>query len=142
MARDDFEQMRGQIHRLMGEFFKDAKPLGYRSDQCFHPPMDIYETEDDLVVVMEIAGMRTEDIHVFFEKDLLSIAGKRTEVSAAPKTRLHQMEIDYGDFERTLHIPFPLKIDEIRANYRGGFLIVTVPKRKESISKTVEVTVR
>jgi HSP20 family protein len=142
MARDDLEQMRGQMHRLMGEFFKDAKPLGYRSDQCFYPPMDIYETEDDLVVVMEIAGMRTEDIHVLFEKDLLSITGRRTESSYASKTRLHQMEIDYGDFERTLRIPFPLKVDEIRATYRGGFLIITVPKRKEPISKTVEVSVR
>ncbi|MGD0625928.1 MAG: Hsp20/alpha crystallin family protein [Thermodesulfobacteriota bacterium] len=142
MQRDDFDQMKGQIHRLMGEFFKDAKPLGYQSDQCFHPPMDIYETEDNLVVVMEIAGMRTEDIHVFFEKDLLSITGGRTESSSAPKTRLHQMEIDYGDFERTLRIPFPLKVDEIRAAYRQGFLIITVPKRKEPIFKTVEVSVR
>ncbi len=142
MDRDEFDQMRGQIHRLMGEFFKDAKPLGYQSDQCFHPPMDIYETEKDLVVVMEIAGMRTEDIHVLFEKDLLSITGKRTEASPAPKTRLHQMEIDYGDFERTLRIPFPLQVDEIRAAYRQGFLIITVPKRKEPIFKTVEVSVR
>jgi len=142
MQRDEFDRMRGQLHRLMGEFFKDVKPLGYQSDQCFHPPMDIYETEEDLVVVMEIAGMRTEDIHVFFEKDLLSITGKRNEDSPAPKTRLHQMEIDYGDFERTLRIPFPLKVDEIRAAYRQGFLIVTVPKRKEPVFQTVEVSVR
>jgi HSP20 family protein len=142
MQRDDFDQMRSQIHRLMSDFFKDAKPLGYQPDQCFHPPMDIYETEDDLVVVMEIAGMRAEDIHIFFEKDLLSITGRRTESSSAPKTRLHQMEIDYGDFERTLRIPFPLKVDETRAAYRQGFLIIAIPKRKEPISKTVEVSVR
>jgi HSP20 family protein len=104
--------------------------------------MDIYETEDDLVVVMEIAGMKSEDIHVFFEKDLLSITGRRTEASPAPKTRLHQMEIDYGDFGRTLRIPFPLKVDEFRATYRQGFVIITVPKRKEPVYKTVEVSVR
>jgi HSP20 family protein len=104
--------------------------------------MDIYETEDDLVVVMEIAGMNPEDIHVLFEKDLLSISGTRTEYASSRKTRLHQMEIDYGNFERTLRIPFPLKTDEIRASYHQGFLIVTVPKKKELVPKTVEVSIR
>lgn len=143
MYRDEFDKMRIEIHRLMGEFFKEAKPLvGYQADQRFHPPMDIYETEENLVIIMEIAGMRTEDINVLFEKDHLSISGTRTEASSPPKTRLHQMEIDYGYFERTLRIPFPLNVDEIRATYRDGFLMVTVPKRKEPISKTVEVSVR
>jgi HSP20 family molecular chaperone IbpA len=52
------------------------------------------------------------------------------------------MEIDYGYFERTLRIPFPLIVDKIRATYRDGFLVVTVPKRKEGISQTVEVNAR
>ena len=143
MYPDDFDKMRNQIHRLMGEFFKEAKPLvGYQADESFHPPMDIYETEGDLVIVMEIAGMRTEDINVVFEKDHLSISGTRKETCPTPKTRLHQMEIDYGYFERTLRIPFPLKVDEIRATYRDGFLMITIPKRKEPISKTVEVSIR
>jgi len=142
MHRDEFDQMKRQIYRLMGGFFKDAKPLAYQPDRSFQPPMDIYETEDNLVVVMEIAGMKVEDIHVYFEKDLLSISGIRTESSSGPKTRLHQMEIDYGRFQRSLQIPFPLKVDQIRATYREGFLIVIVPKKKEPISLTVEVNVR
>ena len=141
MAKEDFDQMRDQIHSLVGEFFKEARPLRYQPDPSFHPPMDIYETEDDLVVVMEIAGMRPEDIQIIFEKDTLSISGTRTE-SSSPKTRLHQMEIDYGHFERTLHIPFPLKGDEFKARYRQGFLIITVPKRKEPAVRTVEVSIR
>lgn len=142
MPRNDFDQMKDQVHRLMGEFFKDLKPLGYQSERSFHPPTDIYETEDDLVVIMEIAGMKTEDIHVVFEKDTLSITGMRTESPSSPKTRLHQMEIDYGDFERTLRIPFPFKVEEIKATYRQGFLTVTVPKLKEPIAKIVEVSIR
>lgn len=141
MKIDDFDQMRNRMHRLMGEFFKDLKPLGYQPQQSFHPPMDIYETEDSLAVVMEIAGMKSSDIHVLFEKDLLFISGTRTEYSPSPKVRLHQMEIDYGYFERTLRIPFPLKTDGIKANYREGFLVVTIPKMKESVPRTVEVKI-
>lgn len=141
MPIDDFDQMRNRIHRLMGEFFKDVKPLGYQPKRSFHPPMDIYETKENLVIVMEIAGVRGEDIQVLFEKGLLSISGTRTEFSPSPKTQLHQMEIDYGYFERTLRVSFPLNADEIKAAYREGFLVVTVPKRRGSVSKTVEVKI-
>jgi HSP20 family protein len=104
--------------------------------------MDVYETENELVVILEIAGVRAEDIRVVFEKDTLAISGARAESCSAPKTRLHQMEIDYGDFYRTLYIPFPLKADEIRAVYRQGFLTVTIPKRKETGLRVVEVNIR
>jgi HSP20 family protein len=142
MPIDDFDQMRNRIHRLMGEFFKDVKPLGYQPERSFHPPMDIYETEDHLIVVMEIAGMRGDDIQVFFKKDLLVISGTRKESNSFPKTHLHQMEIDYGYFERTLRIPFPIEADEIKAAYREGFLFVTIPKKRKSISPSVEVKIQ
>ena len=139
MTPKDFDQFQEQIHRLMGDLFKDVRPLGYQPDQSFNPPMDIFETEDHLVVIMEIAGMEKENIHVTFEKETLSISGTRAEPSSSPKTRLHQMEIDYGRFQRTLRIPFPLKTDEFKATYRQGFLVVTVPKVKEPVSHKVEV---
>lgn len=139
MAKDEFERLRDKVHQLVGEFFRDFKPLAYQPERSFHPPMDVYETEDNLMVVMEIAGMKKEDFQVYVQEDLLSISGTRTEVSPSPKTHLHQMEIDYGYFERTLRIPFQVKAEEIKATYRDGFLIITIPKKSESISKTVEV---
>jgi len=142
MPRNNFDQMRSQLHRLMGEFFKEAKPLGYQPDQSFRPPMDIYETEDHLVIVMEVAGVKSEDIHILFNKGILSISGTRSEPSSPPKTHLHQMEIDYGNFGRTLRIPYPVKSDEIKATYREGFLLISVPKIIEPVSKTVEVRIR
>jgi HSP20 family protein len=142
MPPKDFDQFRDQVYRMMGNMFKDAKPLGYQPDQSFSPPMDIYETEEHLVVVLEIAGMKTEDIHVIFDKDILSISGFRREPPSPPKTRLHQMEIDYGKFQRTIRIPFPLRSDDFKASYRQGFLVVTVPKIKEPVSLNVEVKIR
>jgi HSP20 family protein len=142
MPPKDFDLLQEQIHRLMGDVFRDIRPLGYQQERCFNPPMDIYETEDNLVVVMEVAGMNAEDFHVTFEKELLSISGVRTESSSHRKSRLHQMEIDYGKFQRTLRIPFPLRTDEFKATYRQGFLIITVPKVKEPAISKVEVNIR
>ena len=142
MPPKDVDQFQEQLHRLMGDLFRDVKPLGYQQDRSFNPPMDIYETEDDLVVVMEVAGMEAVDFRVTFEKDLLSISGVRTESSSPRKARLHQMEIDYGKFQRTLRIPFPLKTEAFKATYRQGFLMITVPKVKEPVSRKVEVNFR
>ncbi|MBP1723952.1 MAG: hsp 1 [Deltaproteobacteria bacterium] len=142
MSPKDYDPFQNQVYRLMNDLFKDAKPLAYQPDRSFSPLMDIYETEDHLVVVMEIAGMKAEDIQVTFDKDILSISGSRKEPSSPPKTRLHQMEIDYGKFQRTLRIPFPLKSDDFRATYRQGFLVITVPKSQESIPPRVEVKIR
>jgi HSP20 family protein len=142
MAPKDYDPFPNQVYRLMNDLFKDAKPLGYQPDRSFSPPMDIYETEDQLVVVMEIAGMKADAIQVTFDKDVLSISGSRNEPSSPPKNRLHQMEIDYGRFQRTLRIPFPLKSDDFKATYRQGFLIITVPKAQEPIPPRVEVKIR
>lgn len=142
MPPKDIDQFRDQVYRMMSDMFKDAKPLGYQPDQSFSPPMDIYETEDHLVVVLEIAGMKTDDIHVIFDKDILSISGFRKEPSSPSKTRLHQMEIDYGKFQRTIRIPFPLRSDDFKASYRQGFLVITVPKIKEPVSPNVEVKIQ
>jgi HSP20 family protein len=134
--------MHDRIEELIGEFFRDLQPWGYQADQCFHPPMDIFETESQLVVILEIAGLKAEEIRIVFDKGLLLISGQRSESRSLSKTRLHQMEIDYGAFERTLRIPFPLKADEIKANYRDGFLTLTAPKMKEPTSQKVEVKIR
>ena len=142
MAPKDYDPFPNQVYRLMNDLFKDAKPLGYQPDRSFSPPMDIYETEETLVVVMEIAGMKADAIQVTFDKDVLSISGSRNEPSSPPKTRLHQMEIDYGRFQRTLRIPFPLKSEDFKATYRQGFLIITVPKAQEPIPPRVEVKIR
>jgi HSP20 family protein len=142
MPPKDFDQFQDRVYRIMSDMFRDAKPLGYHPDQSFSPPMDIYETEEHLVVLLEIAGMKTEDIHVTFDRDILSISGFRKEPSSPPKTRLHQMEIDYGKFQRTIRIPFPLRSDDFKASYRQGFLVITVPKIKEPVSPNVEVKIR
>lgn len=141
MPKKERDEMRDRIQGLMGDLLRDLTPLGYQTDPSFHPPMDVYETENDLVVILEIAGMRAEDIQVVFENDTLAISGERRENCSSPKTRLHQMEIDYGNFYRTLSVPFPLNTEEIRAVYRQGFLLVTVPKRKTG-SQVVEVNIR
>ena len=90
------------------------------------PPTDEYETENAYVVRVEIAGMNEDDFEVSIENNTLLIAGVRPD---APERRAyHQMEIPFGKFATALGLPGPVDIDHAIAEYKDGFLTVTLPK--------------
>jgi HSP20 family protein len=94
------------------------------------PPTDVYETENNYVVRVEIAGMREEDFQITTEDNFLMISGSRSDV---PERRAYQqMEIRFGKFETVVGIPGPIDLDASQADYTGGFLTVTLPKAKPS----------
>jgi HSP20 family protein len=90
------------------------------------PPTDFYETVEALVIRVEIAGMREEDFEVILENDTLFISGSRPDL---PERRAyHQMEIRFGKFTTAVGLPGPVDVDKARAEYKDGFLTVTIPK--------------
>lgn len=93
----------------------------------WRPPTDIYETEDNFIIKVEIAGMREEDIEVAVENNLLLISGNRLDVPEQ-KAYYHQMEIQSGKFEIAAEIPVPVDVEQAGAVYKDGFLTVILPK--------------
>lgn len=92
------------------------------------PPTDVYETENNYVVRVEIAGMREEDFAITVENNFLTISGSRPDV---PERRAYQqMEIRFGKFETVVGMPGPLDLETSSAEYKEGFLTVTLPKAK------------
>ncbi len=92
----------------------------------WHPPTDVYETEEKVVIRVEIAGMRDGDVSVNFDHHILSITGSRSEVPE--KRAFNQMEIFFGEFSSEIEIPVPIDVDNIQAEYEDGFLRVYLPK--------------
>ncbi len=95
------------------------------------PHTDILETEDDVIIVMDLAGVGKEDFRVTFEENLLKVSGMRTKRQPPGLIRFHRMEIEYGPFEKLFRVPGEL-VDpqQIQAVHRNGFLELTLPKRK------------
>lgn len=90
------------------------------------PPTDVYETDTQYVVRVEIAGMREEDFEITVEHNVLSITGNRSEL---PERRAyHQMEIRFGKFESIVGLPGSVDLDAAHAEYKDGFLMVVLPK--------------
>ncbi len=127
----------------------NLKPAGYRSSpiaqdratyfvsgvanwhitgrpNVWHPPTDVYETDEKIIVRVEIAGMKDGDVAVNFDHHILTINGTRMEVSE--KRAFHQMEIFFGEFSSAIEIIVPIDAENIQAEYTDGFLHVFLPK--------------
>jgi HSP20 family protein len=93
------------------------------------PPTDVYETEDQIVVQVEIAGTRQSDLSVSLHDRRLTITGAR--VDQGPRHRAyHQLQVRYGDFRSEVDLPVPIDEAHIDAEYSDGLLRIVLPKLK------------
>jgi len=90
------------------------------------PLTDVYETEGSVVVKMEIAGLRDEDLEVAVQGNFLLVSGSR--LDSSERRAYHQMEIPFGKFEIVIDLPLPVDMENAGAEYKDGFLTVTLPK--------------
>jgi HSP20 family protein len=95
----------------------------------WQPDVDVFETESSVLVRAEIAGIRSEDLRVTVDGQVLRIRGVRRSSGGSDVRRLHQMEIASGPFERRVRIPVAIERDRVSAHLADGFLTVTLPKR-------------
>ena len=99
--------------------------LGVRS-HAWRPPTDVYETEELVVVRVEIAGMPETGISITLDGRLLSIRGFRSDKQE--RRAYHQLEIRFGEFISEVDLPYEVDAEKIEAVYQGGILRVILPK--------------
>ena len=91
------------------------------------PNTDVYTTDEGLVVKVELAGMRSENLQITVEGNRLRISGQRPDGCRAAKFSFLAMEIRYGAFENLLELPAGYDLSQARASYLNGFLRIDVP---------------
>ncbi len=100
--------------------------------------VDIYEKDEALIIESTIAGVKAQDIDITIEPDLIVIRGERKKSKRVENRRYYYQECFWGKFSRTLVLPFPIKPDQVKANFRNGMLIISLPKAEEK-SKQVQI---
>ena len=118
-----------------------GRPVGFVASPKWKPPTDVYETETELVVHMDIAGMSSDDFTVEFADGILTIGGERT-TQHEGKPHYHSMEVQVGPFERRFRLPVPVDPESIRASYEHGFLAVRLTKLPARLSGPQSVRVQ
>jgi len=116
-------------------------PLESSSETFWVPNTDVYATDGGLVIKVELAGMRKEDLELTFEGNRLKISGHRPDGCRAPKCRFLVMEISYGAFETVIELPPGHDLDRAKAAYQNGFLRIDVPEKAPPSSKPHNVVI-
>jgi HSP20 family protein len=111
-------------------FVSRASAVGGREGSAnghWVPNTDVYQTDCGLVVKIELAGMRSENLEITVEGNRLRITGNRPDGCRAPKCSFLVMEINYGPFESVLELPPGYDLSQAKAAYLNGFLRIDVP---------------
>ena len=140
-----------ELNRLFEEFF--STPTGDSfgelpalfSQQQFSgdlsPRIDMSETDEEVLVKVELPGMTEKDVDVSISKDMLTIAGEKKQEKEEKEKGWYRMERQYGSFSRSIQLPYEIDEDKAEALYKHGVLTVRMPKAQvqQNSSKTISV---
>ena len=125
---------------------KDTKEKGegedWFSDYEGQLTVDVYQTDNELVVKSTIAGVKPEDIHVSLNNDMLTIKGERKAESEVKEEDYYCCESSYGSFSRSIAVPSNVDAKKIEASYEDGVLEVIIPKAPEVKPKKISVSAK
>jgi len=151
MARRTVEQFSGfdpriqeHLDRARRRLFGSNSPPG-SSNFCppyMEPPVDVYQTESHVVVLMEIAAIPDEEIEIQVEGRSLLIRGERKALSGPVPRAYHQMEITHGLFQREILLPAEVNPEKLEAVYKEGILQIALPKSEARRGRQLRIVVR
>jgi HSP20 family protein len=98
--------------------------------QTWCPPCDVYETQKNITVCLEVPGVSCKDIEVSVQNNAIHVRGKRREGRSAVKINYYQMEIHYGVFERVIPLPATMAAGKIKTTCANGFIEIIIPKKR------------
>lgn len=105
------------------------------------PSVDVYETEDSLVIDAEVPGIDPKDIEVLLEDGVLTLKGERKLEKEVQEENYQRIERAYGAFQRSIRLPSEVDEDSVSAGYDNGVLKITVPKVEPKKPKSVKIDV-
>ncbi len=137
-----WEPMREMVtlREAMDRLFDDSftRPLDHL-DGLHGPAIDLYQTDDDVVVKASLPGIKADDVQISVTGDMITIKGETREKSEAKDKAYHIREQRWGAFERTIALPTAVVSDKAKAEFEDGVLTVTLPKAEEVKPRLITV---
>jgi HSP20 family protein len=103
------------------------------------PSIDMFETNNEIIIYMELPGVEPDKISVVAEQDFITVSGERPAPTFADTTCIHQLEIEHGDFQRKIKLPTAVNISATTSKCLNGYLIITLPKFETQSRIKIEV---
>jgi len=129
------------LREAMDRLFDDAftQPITTRSGFSGVPAIDLYQTEDEVVVKASLPGLKAEDVHISVTNGILSLAGEYRQDEETKESTYHIREHRQGSFERSLTLPVEVETDKAKADFKDGILTITLPKAEAVKPRTISI---
>ena len=137
----DFERIRERMEQAWRQVLGPPGSPRFGTP-LIEPSVDVYETEEEVVVVVEIPGISEEEVEIMVDGRRLVLSGERKPGAAEQKRLYSQMEICHGPFRRELLLPAEVNPEEARAGYSQGLLQIVLPKVTRHVNRHVKFVVR
>jgi len=130
------ETVHRDIERFLDDIFSRKPPARHFGPAPWQPEVDVYETDEAVILIAELGGVKREDLEVAADATTVIIRGERRagylETEANPgRVECHQLEIFWGPFERAVQLPASVDPDAAQAFFDDGLLRVVLPKRRD-----------
>ena len=132
--------LQDQVNRLFEDNFTRDRS-GHADLATWAPPVDIYETENELVLKADLPGLQDKDIDVRVENNMLTIRGERKFEKDVNEDNYLRVERAYGPFTRSFSLPNTVSSESVRAEYHNGVLTLRMAKLEESKPKQIKISV-
>ena len=140
---DPFETLTREFDRMLRRPFD--LPAFFEEENAdlatWHPRMDVVEKDKEIIVKMDIPGMKQDDIKVTLEDNVLTISGERKFEKDDKKDNYHRVERFYGNFTRSFTLPLTVDSKKINATYKNGVLELVLPKKEETQPKQINIKI-
>lgn len=127
----EMSKMKRDVERLFDRMWMDFGSTRSSGLTTRWPSLDIYETEDTVVVRVELPGVDPNDVHISVTGQTLHLRGEKKLDRVRSGVHFHQGERRFGSFSRTVELPCPLEVEEIKATYEKGVLMIAMPKCRD-----------
>lgn len=129
-AKKSLDSVLEEFDVYFHECFGSKLPVAFVQDIGWKPPTDVYETEDELIVRIEVGGISEKDMKAVWDGNSLVVSGNRKEQKASGTRVYHKIEITTGPFERRIAIPPRITLDResLRVVYVDGILEIRTQK--------------
>jgi HSP20 family protein len=105
------------------------------------PAVDIFETDQNVVLKAELAGVDPNDVEVRVEKNTLYLKGQRKADKEVTEEKYHRVERSFGSFARSFALPNSIDGQKVSAEYQDGVLTLALPKKEEAKPKTIKIAI-
>ncbi len=138
---EDLITLRDAMNRLVQESVARARPFlpGYSGNTGF--ALDIYESDEAVIVEAELPGVKPEDVDIAMSGDMLTIKAHRRQKEIQPERYLGQ-ERHFGGLSRSVRLSSDLDPEQASAEFQDGVLVLTLPRREESKPKIIQIKPR